>query len=409
MIAKDKVAHQKVAQDMLRLGGLVEGNLHEKQKAIADVSKQLSTNLELDNLFSNIVRQARDIVEADRGTLFLYDSSDKKLWSRVGDGTDEIRILLTQGLVGQCFSNASVINCDDAYQSQYFSPETDRVTGYQTKAVLCIPILSPENKNEAIGVLQLLNKKSDDGVFTTLDEDLMTGLVEHVAGSIVNIDRDSHARNKLVALEQQMRVMQEGFEKERRAMKEAENNMKHKSSKLLEMSKSIAAKEELGQVFKEVMQDAHTLLDADRATLFLYDAKSNELYSTIAEGIPPIRISAKSGICGHVQTTGETLNINDRSRGDGADGDYVLLDETPCARRHDVDPDVLAKQQKEAAAKAAAGGGKKEHERAKAARRQRIACRRLLDVRQSERRAARAISGARDAERAGAVARSRGL
>ena len=36
----------------------------------------------------------------------------------------------------------------------------------------------------------------------------------------------------------------------------------------------------------------------------------------------------------------ETLNVNDRSRGDGADGDYVLLDETPCVRRHDVDPDV---------------------------------------------------------------------
>ena len=36
----------------------------------------------------------------------------------------------------------------------------------------------------------------------------------------------------------------------------------------------------------------------------------------------------------------ETLNVNDRSRGDGADGDYVLLDETPCVRRHDVDSEV---------------------------------------------------------------------
>ena len=36
----------------------------------------------------------------------------------------------------------------------------------------------------------------------------------------------------------------------------------------------------------------------------------------------------------------ETLNVSDRSRGDGADGDYVLLDETPCNRRHDVDSEV---------------------------------------------------------------------
>ena len=135
-------------------------NTQEKQKALVDVSKQLSTNLELDNLFSNIVHQARDIAEADRGTLFLYDRNDNKLWSRVGDGTDEIRILPTQGLVGQCFCKVSLINCHDAYKSQFFSPETDKITGYRTKAVLCVPILSPDNSEKAIGVLQLLNKKT---------------------------------------------------------------------------------------------------------------------------------------------------------------------------------------------------------------------------------------------------------
>ena len=111
---------------------------------------------------------------------------------------------------------------------------------------MCIPILDPHNEKNVIGVLQLLNKNEGHSTFTSLDEDLMTDLTLHIAGSVLNIERDVHSQKKLASLEQQIRSMKRSFDQEKLSLKKAEDDMREKSSKLLNMSKSIAAKEELG-------------------------------------------------------------------------------------------------------------------------------------------------------------------
>src|SRR5262249_25013935 len=55
------------------------------------------------------------------------------------------------------------------------------------------------------------------------------------------------------------------------------------------------------------------LLDADRSTLFLYDRKTDQLWSRVAEGLDTkeIRVPANAGVAGVVFSTGETANIQD--------------------------------------------------------------------------------------------------
>ena len=55
------------------------------------------------------------------------------------------------------------------------------------------------------------------------------------------------------------------------------------------------------------------MLDADRSTLFLFDAKSNELWSLVAEGLDTkeIRFPAGAGIAGSCLTSGKVINIPD--------------------------------------------------------------------------------------------------
>lgn len=78
----------------------------------------------------------------------------------------------------------------------------------------------------------------------------------------------------------------------------------------------------------KIMNFAQRLVDADRASLFLVDSKSKELYATIfdvgsgatencdtSEEIHPpsreIRFPIGTGIAGQVALTGEVLNIKD--------------------------------------------------------------------------------------------------
>lgn len=53
------------------------------------------------------------------------------------------------------------------------------------------------------------------------------------------------------------------------------------------------------------------LLSADRASIFLYDSESNELFTFIAHGVKEIRLPVNAGIVGYTFSTGKTLNIPD--------------------------------------------------------------------------------------------------
>ena len=73
----------------------------------------------------------------------------------------------------------------------------------------------------------------------------------------------------------------------------------------------VTAEIDLSSLLKRVMEEATKMLNADRATLFLNDEKTQELFSRVAmgEGVGEIRLPNNAGIAGTVFTTGKTMNI----------------------------------------------------------------------------------------------------
>lgn len=53
------------------------------------------------------------------------------------------------------------------------------------------------------------------------------------------------------------------------------------------------------------------LIEADRCTIWLYDEKTDELWSKVADGVERLRIPAETGIAGHVFQTGDFYISND--------------------------------------------------------------------------------------------------
>jgi adenylate cyclase len=82
---------------------------------------------------------------------------------------------------------------------------------------------------------------------------------------------------------------------------------------LLEVSRRMAAYEQLDDVLHALVEMTTAALDAERGTLFLNDPSTNELYSRVAQGNikREIRLLNSTGIAGHVFTTGEPLLILD--------------------------------------------------------------------------------------------------
>jgi len=81
--------------------------------------------------------------------------------------------------------------------------------------------------------------------------------------------------------------------------------------KVLQISRSMVATEDLDSLLRVIVDHSTELLDAERATLFLYDDKTNELVSRIAHGVDELRIPADTGVSGATVQSGETINVPD--------------------------------------------------------------------------------------------------
>ena len=79
----------------------------------------------------------------------------------------------------------------------------------------------------------------------------------------------------------------------------------------LDIVSDVTAEIELGSLLQRVMLESTSMLNADRATLFLNDTKTNELFSRVAmgDGIGEIRLPNDAGIAGAVFQSQETINI----------------------------------------------------------------------------------------------------
>jgi adenylate cyclase len=83
--------------------------------------------------------------------------------------------------------------------------------------------------------------------------------------------------------------------------------------RILQLSHDLAGELNLDRLLSRLVHATTELLNADRSTLFLYDKKTNQLFSRVAEEleIREIRIPTDTGIAGAVFTTRQTANIAD--------------------------------------------------------------------------------------------------
>jgi HD-GYP domain-containing protein (c-di-GMP phosphodiesterase class II) len=152
-------------------------------EVILEVTRHLMSVTDLGSLLQLIAESTRELLAADRATIFIVDTDRGELWSRVALGTDEIRVPIGTGIAGTVAQTGEVINIPDAYADPRFNPEPDQQTGYQTKSLLTFPMTGQEGR--VIGVFQAVNKHGG-GPFTSSDEATLASLAASAAVAVEN-------------------------------------------------------------------------------------------------------------------------------------------------------------------------------------------------------------------------------
>ncbi|MGD9212571.1 MAG: GAF domain-containing protein [Desulfobacteraceae bacterium] len=151
---------------------------------LMEVGQLIMSEMNLEDLFQVIIKQTNRILGTERSTLFLYEDKSDTLWSLVATGfkRGEIRINSNHGIAGWTFQNQTAVKVDDAYADERFDSYHDRVFGYRTRNILCIPICN--RSAERIGVIQTLNKTV--GAFVKRDIQVLTALSHYMAIALEN-------------------------------------------------------------------------------------------------------------------------------------------------------------------------------------------------------------------------------
>ena len=257
-------------------------NEREGLAVLLEVVEVISSQLDTNRLVELIMEKGRLLTNADRCSLFLVNESRDRLKTSLHKGLENaIDIPIDKGIAGKTVTEGQIFNIADAYETDFFDSTIDRESGYRTMSVLSVPIYN--SRGEIIGVTEMVNKKGG-AVFTSWDTKLIQIFNVFCGISLENarLYRDS------VDMSNQLRSF-------------------------FDISFTLAKSESLQRLLSDIMTNAKTTIDADRASLFLYDENANELSTFIADGMEkmPNTLPVDAGITGMVLKSKEGLFVND--------------------------------------------------------------------------------------------------
>lgn len=151
-----------------------------KYNEIAEFGKELMLLKDMDNALELMSGEAKKLVNADRCSIFIVDSEDNLLWTKISDGIGRIVISLTSGIVGDTYIRKESQVVNDPYGDDRFLPAIDKKSGYKTKNMITVPIF--DSKRDVMGIMQLLNRENGD--FDEEDLESLTFFANYVSPSI---------------------------------------------------------------------------------------------------------------------------------------------------------------------------------------------------------------------------------
>jgi len=153
-------------------------------ETILGVTSALAAPFDLITMLAEVVSAAKQVLNADRGSVWLYDSAADELVLEVATGIKPVRVPAGAGLVGACARARQIINVPDCYADPRFDPGVDKRSGYRTRCMLTLPLV--DHKDVLVGVMQVLNK-AGGGVFDDHDEALATALAAQCAVALQRV------------------------------------------------------------------------------------------------------------------------------------------------------------------------------------------------------------------------------
>lgn len=152
--------------------------------------------MDINALLNEILTSSQSVMQAEAGSIFLPDQDTGELiiHSASGDMAPKLnatRIPKGRGVAGAVFENKESINIKDPKNDPRHYGKVDEKTGFQTRAMVTVPLLSG---GDCLGVVQVLNPIGRD-FFDDDDQNLFEGFAGLIASTLIRLE----AQEKVMA------------------------------------------------------------------------------------------------------------------------------------------------------------------------------------------------------------------
>ncbi|WP_456277276.1 HD-GYP domain-containing protein [Bacillus sp. AK128] len=173
----------------------------EELYSLLEAFKKLNSNIAIQDVFENILYQMVQVVGAEAGTLWVVDEEHQFIEASAASGPNSstilnIRLKKEEGIVGKVIASGEAQLIEDVSKDPAWAMRVDQKSGFVTRSMITVPLIA---KGEAIGALQLLNKKNET-FFTEQDVNLALALASQSALALHNSQMYDHLYKMFISV-----------------------------------------------------------------------------------------------------------------------------------------------------------------------------------------------------------------
>jgi signal transduction histidine kinase len=170
----------------------------------------VSSSLNIETVLDNAMKWAEEFMDAEASSIYELDEANNFLFVRVASGPKKepvkgIVVKLGEGISGYVVQTGKAMVVHDVTKEKRFSDKFDRITGFQTRSMICVPLMV---RNQPTGAIQVINKRSGKP-FNRIDLELLMSMAQFISIAMENAKLYQQMTEEIYSTTQELKFTQE--------------------------------------------------------------------------------------------------------------------------------------------------------------------------------------------------------
>ncbi len=127
-----------------------------------ELGKDLTSELNSKKLFNKILDKVSELLPAENWSLLLLDQETGELRFELCANIDieqlkDVRLQRGQGIAGKAALEQKPVFIEDVEKCEFFAGKVDRISGWRTKSIICVPLVFG---GKTVGIIEVVNPKN---------------------------------------------------------------------------------------------------------------------------------------------------------------------------------------------------------------------------------------------------------